>query len=119
MPGIAAIQHPLRDIDSRSYKVRFVVNIGDSVDRATVNSHPHLNMRVILQGPANLESTSHRFFRAVEEKERHSVSRRHSDEFAGCFRRSKTFGVSHDLIEFLEKFNLLIDQQFRITHHID
>jgi hypothetical protein len=119
MPGIAAIEHPLRDIDSRSYKVRFVVNIGDSVDRATVDPHPHLNVRMILQGPANLESTSHRFFRAVEEKERHPVSRRHSDKFTGCFRRSKTFGVSHDLIQFLEKFNLLVHQQYRITYYVD
>src|SRR6266478_760094 len=64
MPSIAAIQYPLRDIDSRSYKVRFVVHIGDSVDWATVNSHPHLNVWMILQSPANLESTSHWLFRA-------------------------------------------------------
>jgi hypothetical protein len=74
---------------------------------------------MILQGPANLESTSHRFFRATKEKERHPVSRRYSDELAACFRRPETFGVSHDLIQFLEKFDLLIDEQFRITHHID
>jgi hypothetical protein len=76
-------------------------------------------MRMILQRPANLESTSHRFFRTVEEKERHPVAGWHSDEFAACFRRSKTFGVSHDLIEFLQQFNLLIDQQLRVAHHID
>ena len=119
MPAIAAIQHPLRDIYSRSCKVRFVVNIGDSVDWATVNSHPHLNTRMILQSFANLECTSHWFFRAMEEQERHPVSRRHSAEFAACFRRSKTFGVSDDLIQFLEQLDLLIDEQFRITHHVD
>ena len=32
VPGIGAIEHPLRDIYSRSCKVCFVVNIGDSVD---------------------------------------------------------------------------------------
>jgi len=35
------------------------------------------------------------------------------------FRRSKTFGISDDLIQFLEKFDLLIDQQLRVAHHID
>ena len=119
MPGIAAIQHTLGDIYSRSCKVRFVVHIGDSVDRATVNPHPHLNMGMILQDPANIESTSYRFFRAMEEKERHPVSRRHSTKFAACFRNAKTFGAANDLVEFLEQLNLLIDQQFRITHHID
>src|SRR6266550_4989239 len=119
MPGIAAIQYPLRDVYSRSCKVRFVVHICDSVDWPTVNSHPYLNVRMVLQRSANLESTSHRFFRAMEKKQRHPVSRRHSVEFAACFRRSKTFGVSHDLIQFLEKFNLLVDEQFRITRHVD
>ena len=119
MPGIAAIQHPLRHIDSSPSKVCFVVHIGDPIDRATVNAHPHLNMLMILQGPANLESTSHRFFRAMEEQERHPVAGWHSDEFAACFRRPETFGVSDDLIQFLEKFNLLVDEQFRIIHHVD
>jgi hypothetical protein len=68
MPGIATIQHPLRDIHSRSCKIRFVIHIGDSIDWATVNPHPHLNVWMILKGPANLESTSHRFFRAAEKK---------------------------------------------------
>src|SRR6266566_6423586 len=100
MPGIAAIEHPLRDIYSGSCKVCFVVYIGDSADWAAVNSHPHLNVRMILQRSADLKSTSHRFFRAMQEKERHPVSRWHSTEFAACFRCSKTFGVSHELIQF-------------------
>ena len=119
MPGIAAIEHPLGDIYSRSCKVCFIVYIGNSVNWATVNSHPYLNVRMILQGPANLESTSRRFFRTVEEKERHPVSRRHSIEFAACFRRPKAFRSAHDLLQLLQQFNLLIHQQFRITHHID
>ena len=68
MPGIATIQHPLRDIDSCAGYIRFVVNIGDSIDRATVNSHSHLDVRMILQRFANLECTSHRFFWTAKEK---------------------------------------------------
>ena len=67
---------------------------------------------MILQSPANLQRASGRLFRAVKEKERHSVSGRHSNELAACFRRAKAFGVSDDLIQFLQQFNLLIDQQF-------
>ena len=119
MSCIAAIQYPLRDIYTRSCKVRLVVHIGDSVDWATVNSHPHLNVRMFLQSPANFESTSHRFVRAAKEKERHSVSRRHSIKFAARFRSAKTFSAANDLVEFLEKLNLLIDEQLRVAHHID
>src|SRR4030095_4425999 len=102
MPCIATIQHPLPDIHTRSCKVRFLVHIGDSVDRPAVNSHPHLNMLMILQGPANLESTSHRFFSAAKEKECHPVSSRNSNEAPTGFSHSKTFGAPHDLVQFLQ-----------------
>src|SRR5438094_95050 len=119
MPSIAAIQHSLRNIDSGTGYVRFLVNINDPIDRATVNAHPHLNVLMILQGSANFERTSDWFFRAAEKQERHPIAGWHSDEFAGCFRRPETFGVSDDLIELLQEFNLLVDQQFRITHDVD
>ncbi len=119
MPGIAAIHDALRHVDSGSCKVCLVVHIGHSVDRPTVNSHPHLNVRMLLQSSANLERTSHRLLWAMKEKERHPVSGRHSLEFAARFRRTKTFGASDDLIQFLEQLNLFIDQQLRITRHVD
>jgi hypothetical protein len=106
--GITAIKHSLRDIDSGSYKVRFVINILHSIDWAAVNSHPQLDPRTILQSFANLQSTAQRLFRTAEEKERHAVSSRHANEFAGRCRRPETFGASDDLIEFLQQFNLLI-----------
>jgi hypothetical protein len=71
---------------------------------------------MILQRSANLERTPGRLFRAVKKQERHPVSGRHSDKFARCFCCPKTFSASHDLIEFLQKLNLLVNQQFRITH---
>src|SRR6266566_7850255 len=112
MSGIATLQHTLRDIHSRSCKVRFVIHIDDSIDWSTVNPHSYLDVAMILQGPANLESTSHRFLGALKEKERHPIACRHSIEFAACLRCSKTFRISHDLIQFLENFDLLIHAQF-------
>src|SRR6266536_5573143 len=119
MSRIAAIQHPLGDIYSRSCKVRFIVYIGNSVDWATVNSHPYLNVRMILQGSADLERTAYRFFRAAKKKKRHPVSSWQTNEFAACLRRTKAFGASHDRVQFLEQLNLLIDQQLGITDHVD
>jgi hypothetical protein len=55
MLGIAAIQHSLRNIDSRTGYVRFLINIGDSIDRTTVHSHPQTDARMILQCLADLE----------------------------------------------------------------
>src|SRR5438874_2288413 len=99
MSCVAAIQHTLRDIDSRSCKVRLVVNVLDSIDRTTMNAHPHLNVRMSLQGFADLERTAHWFFRTAEKKERHPVSSLHSNKFTVCFRRSATFRCAHDLIQ--------------------
>src|SRR6187549_854381 len=98
VPGITAIKHSLRDIDSRSCKVRFIINVSDSIDRATVNPHSQPNLRMILQRPANLERTPRRFFWTVKKKQRHPVSCWHTIELAACFRQSKTFGAAHDLI---------------------
>src|SRR4029450_1766220 len=117
--GITAIKHSLRDIDSRSCKVRFIINVSDSIDRATVNPHSQPNPRMILQRSAPLERTPHRFFRTAEKKQRHPVSHRPSIELAACFRRSKTFGASDNLIELLQQFNLLIVRELGITSHVD
>src|SRR6266480_3179669 len=102
MPGIAAIEYSLADVNSRSCYVRLVINIDDSIDRTAVNSHSHLNVRMMLQGFADLKGTSHRLFRTVEKKKRHPVSGWHSNEFARCLCCPKTCAASHDLIEFLE-----------------
>src|SRR6266404_5589595 len=87
--GITAIKHSLRDIDSRSCKVRFVINVGDSIDRATVNPHSQPNMRIISQGSAYFQRASHRLLRTAEKKECHPVSSRHSTELSFFFFRSQ------------------------------
>src|SRR5207245_10434350 len=107
MPGITALQHPLSNVDPSASKVCLVVHIGDPIDRTAVNAHPQLNVRMILQRSANLESTTRRFFRTVEEQQLHSISGRHSIEFAAGFRRSERVGVSDDLLTLLQQFNLL------------
>ncbi|KAF5407767.1 MAG: hypothetical protein Udaeo2_21300 [Candidatus Udaeobacter sp.] len=66
---------------------------------------------MILQRFANLERTLGRFFRTVEENERHSIAGRHPDEFASCFRSAKTFCTPHDLLQLLQQFDLLVHKQ--------
>ena len=122
MTSIAAIEYPLRYVHSGSRYVRFVVNIGDSIDWAAVNSHPQLNLRPAVAGSqrlANLQRTSDRLLRAAEKKQRHSIPGRHPDQFVACFCCTKRFGVPDDPIQFLQQLNLLVDQQLRITHDVD
>src|SRR5438105_15838806 len=102
MPGIAAIHDALCHVDPPSRDVRLVVNIGDLIHWAAVHSHPQLDMRMLLQCSADLERTSHRLFRTVEEKERHPVSGRHPDQSTSRFGGPKTFSVSRDLVAILQ-----------------
>ncbi len=81
-------------------------------NRTAVNSHPQLDARMLLQGSANLSRAPYRFFRTVEEQQGHPVSRQHSSQFAAGFRNPETFGVSDDLIKFLQQFNLLVPSNF-------
>src|SRR5713226_9479508 len=99
VPGIAAIHHTLRNIDTRTGYVRFLINIRDPIDGTAVNSHPQPDAWMILQCSANLERTPGRFFRTVEENERHPIAGRHPDEFTFCFGGPKTFGAPDDLIQ--------------------
>jgi hypothetical protein len=101
MPRITAIHNALRHVDPWSRHIRLIINIGDLVHWAAVHSHPQLDVRVLLQCSADLERTSHRLFRTVEEKKRHPITGRHPSEFARAFRRPKTFGTPHDLIQLL------------------
>ena len=84
-----------------------------------MNSHPQLDARMILQRFANLQRTLGRFFRTVEENQRHPIAGRHSDKFAPCFRSVKAFGTPHDLVQLLQQFNLLVHEQFGITDYVD
>ena len=111
MSGVTAVQHSLRNIDSRTGYVRFLVNIDDSVDRTTVNSHPQPDARMILQRFANLERTPGRFFRTVEENQRHPIAGRHSDEFALASAARKHSVLRTICFNSLQQFNLLVHEQ--------
>src|SRR5215831_15328875 len=106
--GIAAIQHPLSNVNSRAGYVRFVVYVGDPINRPAVNPHPYLKLRMSLQCSANFQSASHRLFRTAKKKERHPIAGWHSNKFLASLRNPKTFRCTNDLIQPLKHFNLFV-----------
>ena len=74
--GIAAIHHPLRDVDSGAGDIGLLVHIGDFADRTAVNSHAHPKFGMTLQLLADLHRAQHRRFRAVAKNERATVASR-------------------------------------------
>ena len=76
VPGIAAIHHPLRDVDASAGNVGLFVQISDFIDRAAVNAHPHLKFGMIFQLLADLQRAENRRFRTVAKNQRAAVAGR-------------------------------------------
>ena len=74
--GIAAIHHPLGDVDSRSSDVGLFVEVGNFVDRPAVNSHSNAKLRMTLQCLADFQRAKSWRFRTVAKNKRATVARR-------------------------------------------
>src|SRR5207253_4244774 len=81
---VAAIHHPLRDIDSYTGDVRSVIDILDLIDRAAMHAHAQTNSRVVSHRPRYFQRALDRFFRRLEKDHRHPVTGRDADEFTAA-----------------------------------
>src|SRR5207248_1047973 len=119
MSGVPTIHHPLADIDSGPGNIHLVIDINYLIDRAAVNSHPYLDMRLTMQCLTDFQGATHRLFRAAEKKQHHPVPSWQTNQFSTGFRFPETFCSANNWIEPLHQFNLLVDQQFRIPDYVD
>ncbi len=119
MSGIATVEDALANIDAAPGHIDLIIHIGDLIDRSTMNAHAQLDIGVLLQCLLDLQRAPDWLFRAAKEKQRHAVSRRHADQFAVFFGRSKALRAAHDPFQFLQQFDLLIDEQLRVTDDVD
>ena len=111
MTGIAAIHHPLRDIDPRARYIRPVVNIPDLVDRTAVRAHSQPQTRIVFQQPADFQRTLHRLLRTFEKDQRHPIAGRNGNEFSPRVALAELRSFAHDLIELVHHLSLLVDEQ--------
>ncbi len=76
VPGIAAIHYSLRHVDPGAGHIGSIVDVGDLVDRSTVNPHPKPQFGMLLIGAGELEPALHRRFRVGAENQRHFIAGR-------------------------------------------
>ena len=110
MSGIAAIHDALRQIDSRTGYVRCLVYIRDSVDRTAVFS---IRSRIFgCSCKALLISRAHRAGSSGLWKKASAIPSPVGTRIS-CprFRGAKAFRISHDLLQRLQQFNLLVHEQ--------
>ena len=116
--GITAIHHPLCDVNAGTGDVLALVHIGDVMHRAAVNTHPHGQTRLCTQLLTDLERAFHRIFHRAGEDQRHAVTRRKKDELTRCLRCAHRVGLTHNLVQLLQRFRLLVNQQLRVTDDV-
>jgi hypothetical protein len=83
VPGIAAIHHPLREIDSRAGDVIATVDICDAKDRAAVQADAQTKVRTRPKRRHDLPGCAQRGSHIVaQEDQRHAVTCRNTDHRA-------------------------------------
>src|SRR6266545_7946370 len=71
--AVAAIHHPPRHVDAGPSHVGTFVHVHHTTDRSTVNAHPNLQARIVLERAADLYRTLRRFLGTPVKYQRHSV----------------------------------------------
>ena len=61
----------------------------------------------------------HRFFRTLEKNQRHTITGCNTNQFAGCTTLAELRCRSHNLIELLHHFALLVYKQSGVTHYVN
>ncbi len=97
MAGVAAIHHPLGDVDPGAGDVRLLVQIGNGVDWTAVNAHSDTKGRMVSQSFADLHSAENRRFDTIPKHKRASVTRGQTQELAFGFGESELFSAADDL----------------------
>ncbi|MDQ6913480.1 MAG: hypothetical protein M3128_11470, partial [Verrucomicrobiota bacterium] len=96
MPGITAIHDPLRHVHPGAGDIRALIHICHGVHRPGMHTHAQLNLGMILQGPGDLNRTTHRRFRRGEKRQRHPIARRQTNQLLLRFGFAELFRLPHD-----------------------
>src|SRR5436190_24212623 len=78
--GITTIHHPLRDVDSSSRDIGATTYVYHAANRAAMDPHAQLQLRVFTRGTANFQRALHRRFGSVVKDQCHTVTSRHGNE---------------------------------------
>src|SRR5690349_7166615 len=117
--GIAAIHHPLRDVDPSAGNVRLFVEIGDFINGPPKNAHPHSQFRMAVERLADFQSAKNRRLGAVEKDQSATIARREAEQFAFCFGLFELLGAANNLSKRLQLVALLRDQQLGVANDVD
>ena len=99
VPGVPAIHHSLRQIDSSARYIGTIVHVGNSAHRSAVDSHAHPQLRVAPQCLAHLQRTGNWRVRRGRKNQRHSIASRQSRQFTSGLGCAERIGFPNNLVE--------------------
>ena len=117
--GVATVHDSLRHVDAGAGDIRPLADIDDTTHRSAVDSHPHLQIRMILEGFTNLQRTDDGRIRRAGKDKSHAIASRQRGQLTGSVGVAESISCSHDLIEGVQVIALLINQQLGVTDNID
>jgi hypothetical protein len=116
---IVAIHYPLRNVDAGAGNILALIRVFHVMDRPTVDAHSHWQTRLRPQRMTDLERALYRLFHRAGKDQCHAIAGRQDNELAGSFRFARCFRGAHELIQFLQSFRLLVDQQLGIANDVE
>src|SRR5262245_45047649 len=119
VPGVATIHYPPGHVDAASGHVGAFGHVHHTTDRSTVNAHPNLQARIVLERAADLYRTLRRFLRALVENQRHAVAGGDPQKATGSLCFAELLGKTNNLIQFLNLGVLLVNREFGVTDNVD
>ena len=96
--GVAAIHHPLRDVDSSAREIGPFGYIDHAANWSAMDSHPNLQARMFLQRAADLHRALRRRFRTRVKHQRHPVAGWDFNQAARGFGSLKLLGRANNLV---------------------
>ena len=93
---ISAVHNAAGKIDSSPCNICSIVYVANFIDRAAMDTHSKLQLRILFQFLADFDRAAHRYFRAVEKNERHAVARGKPNQFSFFFCSANLVGTTDD-----------------------
>ena len=77
-----------------------------------MDTHSNAKLGPTFQRPADLQSAFDRSIRRGGKHQGHAVAGWNLDEFPGSFRSAERVGTANNIVQFLQRFALFVDEQF-------
>src|SRR5439155_21949445 len=97
LTGVATMHDALGHVDSAAGDVGAIIDVGDSANGTTMDTHSNAKLGPTFQRPADLQSAFDRSIRRGGKHQGHAVAGWNLDEFPLSFRSAERVGTANNI----------------------